>query len=272
MKQANLTIEKAKEMASWKSELEKSEIDSEKLKYIALAAKKFGKEILKTLNEFEGLQELLKKKAEIRKEIEEVKRIRENISSEITDLQQKLDNLKNELIDKQGMLNVYDKLIKAGYSESDLNMILVLARKFGQTEKLIAALEEFEKLEDLKRKSLEVENQLKMIEAKLEEEKAKYAYLISAISMTHELIFKKSLGIDRIKLLLTIAEKFGRPVDVFEAFPKYAEKKEIEREISELNKKVLEIKAFIQKQEGEIKNNEIMTQTRQQKLEEIEER
>jgi len=29
---------------------------------------------------------------------------------------------------------------------------------------------------------------------------------------------------------------------------------------------------FIQKQEGEIKNNEIMTQTRQQKLEEIEER
>lgn len=71
---------------------------------------------------------------------------------------------------------------------------------------------------------------------------------------------------------MSIAERYGKPVDVFNAFLKYANKRVIERELAELNKKVLERKTLIQKQEEQIRANEVILQNQQQRLEEIQQK
>jgi len=147
----------------------------------------------------------------------------------------------------QDKLEQYYGILKAaGFDEKVLGELTRAAEKYGIPRKVLAALNSFGNLSEIKAATEETQGKEKQQRVVLKDLEKKHSHLKSAIEMCQKLMQDHKFGLDTITSLLAMAKMYGEPIRVLKAVEAYGALGEIKKETDQAKTALAEIKGKVE--------------------------
>lgn len=229
-REAGLTAEGVQTVLKHKSQLEQAGLDIGTESYIAEVAAGFGSsaEVLQALEKYTTLIKLDEEIETRRKELNSISKAIESGREECAGANKRLEAVEKKRGAAEKELAILKRLEANGFDEKTLKEIDLAADKYGNPEKVLAALNAFGGLCEIEAASKETRAKIQLDKITLEEMESKQSHLKSATEMCQELLFKYEFGFDVITAILTLAEVYGDPIKVLGAVESYGKLKALD--------------------------------------------
>lgn len=243
-REAGLTPTDARLALGYRTQLEQASIDITTASHIAEAARKFGApgEVLKAVTRYGSLMKLDKQLKAKEQELEATSNTLDNRKRESDAANRGLEAIekKRAAIDKE--LATYKRLQAKGFNEKALQDLAEVADKYGDRDKVLAALNAFADLFEIQAAYEEVLGKIWDQEAVLDDLKTKQSHLRSATETCQALLFKHGFSLDVITAILTLAKVYSDPISVLEAVESYGKRKALDEEARQLEVRIGQLK------------------------------
>jgi len=173
----------------------------------------------------------------------------ESVSKAVDSLKQKADaadkrleavEKKKAAVDKD--LATYKHLQSMGFDEKMLREMAEVAEKYGDRDKVLAALNAFNNLSGITTASEEMTVKLQEQEAAFEDLMQKQSHLKAATEMCRALLFEHEFSLDLITAILTLAKVYGDPIKVLEAVESYGKRQALDEKARQLEGRIGQLK------------------------------
>jgi len=257
LQEAGLSLKNAVGVITLKKEVEGSGFTLEVLPTLAKIAQQY-KNQQQALEAFSLYASL----ASLQADIDSAKKELEKIKADQKAVGKQLEHLKEQSKILQGPIQAYQKLVNFGFSERTLINLSQMISKYADPRAVTQAVKTFLNLEEIKSEFTEVRSELAECKSKISETIAGHNHLMTAINMCEQLITDHQYGLDALGTILSVAQKFGEPVEVLKAVESYGKLLELEKRINERNGVLDERDRLLSEMEGRFKEA-------QKKLEEL---
>ena len=239
-----LTPADAQSAVSYKAQLEDAGFDIEALFEIAEAAGKFGspREVLKTVAKYGNLGQLDEELGTKREEVGTLASEIESSSQELAAARERLEGLQKETVAVEEALATYRRLEAIGFDEKALQELAKATDKCGGPRKVLADVNSFGDLSQIKTASEEMQGKLQQQRATLKELEERHSHLKSAIEMCQKLLQDHKFGLDAITSILATAKIYGDPIKVLKAMESYGKRKAMDEEARQLEARIEQLK------------------------------
>ncbi|MCP8311498.1 MAG: hypothetical protein L6M37_00910 [Candidatus Methylarchaceae archaeon HK02M1] len=247
IKDSGLTLTQLGEALSYKSDLEKAGFTLDNLKTIHKASKTYGgyNKVLEAVNTFGSLKT-------IQADVKNLESNKEKLDSKVNKLNSEIKDLKEKKSLIEGFLNLHKELEDLGFDEATLRKLKTSADNFGGVKEVLEAVNTYtnlaelqSKVDDLKKKSIDLESDLKKVQAD-------YAHLQTVIAMCDALLYKYKFSISAITDIYDTAKEYGEPIEVLKAIGRYGEQKTIEKEIERLSSEKGELEVRVRELNSQV--------------------
>ncbi len=229
----------AAEALNLKKELEETGLGLGSLAPLVELARKHGEpqQIIQALSKFGSLGELMEQVDSARHELE--------------NLNQQVEEAKTELNQLLKPVEAFEKAVKSGFGEQQLDRLSGLAEKYGGANEVLTAVEAYTSHADISTKAAQVKTDLAELQVKISNLETQYGYLKTATTMCDDLIQNYGFGLDAIATIVSIAKKYGEPLNVLKAIELYGQAKELEQKKLNLEGSVSQLGKELAKIEGQ---------------------
>jgi phage shock protein A len=234
----------AAEALSLKKELEEMGLGLGSLAPVIELAKKHGgpQQMIQALSKFESLGELTEQVDSTRNELE-------SLNQQVVESETKLNQLLKPI-------EAYQKAVKLGFTEQELEKLSGLAEKYGGIKEVLEAVEAYTSHADISNKTTKAKTELDELRSKISKLETQYAHLKTATTMCDSLIQQYKFGLDAISTMFSVAKKYGEPLDVLKSIEVYGKLQALQQELGKLKGNVAECKELLAQLEG--KNQEAL--------------
>lgn len=126
-----------------------------------------------------------------------------------------------------------------------------LAEKYGGPKAVFQALKAHTNYAELTNRISKAKSELDRLKTGINKLDAKYSHLKSAIAMCDSLIHEHNLGLDAVATTLSIAKKYGEPINVLRTLDTYGSLKMMTEELGEVEGQVQEREKLLHQLEGQ---------------------
>jgi len=148
-------------------------------------------------------------------------------------------------------IEAYEKAVKLGFTEQELDKLSGLSEKYGGTKEVLKAVEAYTSHADIINKTTKAKTELDELRSKIGKLEAQYAHLKTATAMCDSLIQQYKFGFDAINTIFSVAKKYGEPTSVLKAIEIYSQVKELEKEKTNLEGRVTQLEKELAKIGGQ---------------------
>lgn len=239
-----LTLADAQSVLSFKAQLEDAGFDIEALFEIAEAAGKFGspREVLEAVAKHGSLEELDEEVQTKQGALDTLATEMESRAQELDAAGQKLEEIRNETATIGKALATYKRLEAIGFDEKALQELAKATDKYGDLRTVLAGVNSFGDLSEIKAASEEMRGKLQQQKAALKDVEGKHSHLKSAIGMCQKLMQDHKFGLEAITAILATAKMYGEPIKVLKAVESYGKRKAMDEEARQLEARIEQLK------------------------------
>lgn len=246
----------------YKAELEGIGFDIGSLCHLAEAARQLGdpRHVIDAVAKYHNSTEL---DSELTAKQGQVEALDNQIKAQDAELEatgQSLKELQGEAANLEKALTTYERLAALGFDERALEELSKASDRYGAPSDVLAAINFFKDLSDIKAAYEATQAEVEKETAKLERLEARYSHLKSAIDMCQKLLRDHQFGLDAISTILSTAQRYGEPMEVLKAVEAYgkleaANKKIEQRELEtvKIESKIEQLKKMQTQHEAKIK-------------------
>lgn len=185
---------------------------------------------MKALEDYGSLSEL---KAQIEDLQGERARLEKSKSKQQTELQE----LQKQEVETRGVIELYKELVNLGFDLATLVKLSKASEKYGGAEEVLESLNKYIGIRELESKLEQLEKKESDADSRLKKLQADHAHLKTIISMSEELLYKRSFSVSAIADIVEMARKYGEPMEAIKALNMFGSLKAIQAEIKDLSSK-----------------------------------
>lgn len=134
-----------------------------------------------------------------------------------------------------------------------LNELSGLCAGYGGPKAVIQAVKKYASLEEINGRISKAKSELANLETKVSQKNAKYGHMMLAIKMCDTLIDDHGYGLDAIGTILSLAEKYGQPIEILKAIEAFGQLASLEKRVGELSGTVEERQKLLDSLEGQFR-------------------
>jgi len=245
LKQNGLSPEEVAHALVYKQQLEENGLDLDSLGLVAELAKKRGDphEIIEAVSKYGSLAELAEQVTATKQELD-------SLNQQVADVQEQFEQVQARLFQSKGQIEAYEKALEMGFTEAQLLKLTTLARKHGTVKRVLEAVEGYVDYTDIASKVNKAKADLSSTEARIDKLEAAHAHLKTAITMCQTLLQQYKFGLDAMATILSVAKKYGEPVNVLKGLEAYGKLEALQQELGNLEGEVTERKKLLAELEG----------------------
>jgi len=245
---AGLTAGDVSSALNYKRQLEEAGLGIQALAQIGEAAAKFGSPagVLEALAKYGSLGELDQRLETKQGELETLAGEIDGRHRELDAAANRLQGVRKEIADAEDMLATYRRLAGLGFNEGALAQLAEATQKYGRPRQVLAALNRFGKLSDIKAAHEQLRDRVEQERTKLKTLQAEHSHLREPIELVKRLL-KRRFGLRALSLINATARRYGEPTEVLKAIEAYGKLTEVEQKISQANAELIQTQARIQK-------------------------
>jgi len=213
-------------------------------------------EVLKAVTKYGSLekldQELQTKRKELDRELQTKREKLETLAAEMESRSRELDTagkrlegVQKQAADLRRALAAHRRLEAIGFDEKALGELGKAGKKYGAPRKVLAALNRFAGLSDIKAKVEELEDKVSQKRAMVKSLDEQYSHLKEPIELCKRLL-KRKFGLSALQLINITAWRYGEPTEVMKAIEAYGALKEINKETDQAKTALAEIKGKVE--------------------------
>jgi len=253
LKEADVSPARVAEFLKSKKYLEGKGVSIDSIKQISELAGKFGdtQAVFEVLSAYGSLKEVEVK-------VDDTEEKLENIHEETASAEQKLQETQGILTELAKPLQSYQKALGLGFGEEELEGLAILADKFGGPKAVFQVLKGYVDYSEINNKVSQAQSELITLESEVNKLNTEYGHMAAAVNMCRTLISDYEFGLDAISTILSLAEKYGEPVNVLKSVEAFAKLKIMQEELARLKGEVAKRKELLAELEG--KNQEALKQ------------
>lgn len=246
--EAGLKPADARSSVDYKRQLEQAGLDVTILSHIAHAAGKLGNpaQVIEAVAKYGTLGELEGKLKTKQEELETLSAGIKSRSKEVTAASQKLEKVQKDMAGMEKALATYGRLEAIGFDEKALGELNEAAKKYGGPSDVLGAVNSFAALADIKASCERIQATVPKAVAALEKLRAEHTHLRSAIDTCQKLLDDHKFGLDAISTILSLAGRYGEPIEVLRAVEAYGKAEALEERIEQLKLEVVNIEGKVE--------------------------
>lgn len=245
LKEFGISPEDVAKVLALKKELEAKGLSLDSLQLLVELASGYGdtQKVLEAVSTYGSLEQL---KAEIKTANEEL----DSLSEQTASVKEKLEETQTKLSELNKPLQAYHKASELGFGEQELADLASLTNKFGGLKAVFQALKEYTNYAHIKSNVAKAKSELDNLKLETNKVSVKHSHLTTAISMCQTLMSEYKFGLDAIATILSIAKKYGNPIDLLKAIETYGKLEAVQQELAQLKGKIAERKELLAQLEG----------------------
>ena len=235
LKEFGLSPKDVSESLSLKDKLDKQGLKLDSLAPLVKLARNYGEphQIIQALSKYASLSELSEQVNSINGKLESLNQQMEEKCRQMEEASASLTQLK-------APIEAYEKAVELGFNQNELAKLAGLTKKYGGVKEILEAIKSYANYSDIRNKNTKAKAELSEVKANISKLETQYAGLKTAITMCQTLIQQYKFGIDAISTILSIAKKYGEPLDVLKAIEAYGKLQIIQHQLGEFEVKVNE--------------------------------
>jgi len=199
-----------------KKQIEENGFSLDSLPVLAKLAQTYG-EPQKVIEAFSAYGSL----SELKREVEVTQDNLGELKAGVNSLEQKSQQAKTDLSELEKPLQAYQNIFSLGFDEEELVKLANLAEIYGGHKVVLQALTLYADYQEIMEKTGEAKSQLNTLQTETGKINVKYDHLKSAVTMCDSLLYTHKFGLDAIVSILSVAKKYGQPLNVLKALDKY---------------------------------------------------
>lgn len=175
---------------------------------------------------------------EIEKQISQADVDYKNLAQKLTEGEKHFAEIMDKIHQAQQVLDTHKKITALGFGHPELEKLSALCSAYGGVKKVLKAVETYTQYEDIIQRTSKAKLKLDETESEVAKSEAKYSHLNAATTMCLTLIRDYKFGLDAVATIYSLAQKYGKPLEVLKAIEGYGQIQAINQELAELGGRV----------------------------------